>query len=51
VKTTNTMKTIRHLIARLFPERKPATILPPSMPLPAHLRRHFEAQDRGDFRP
>jgi hypothetical protein len=45
------MKAIRQLLARFFPERKPATILPPSMPLPAHLRRHFEAQDAGHFRP
>lgn len=45
------MKTIRRLFLRLFPARRATSIAPMALPMPAYLRRHAEAQDRGDFRP
>lgn len=45
------MKLIARLFAALMPKPRATTMVPAAMPLPAHLRRHFEAQDAGHFRP
>jgi hypothetical protein len=42
---------ISKLMTRLFLKAKPAPVPTPSKPLPDYLKRHAEAQERGDFRP